>query len=285
MNISYIDMWPGFDSNSNWFNLLFRDLLNDKEINFNSTPEEADLILGATFGNTIETIKNNKAVKIFYTGENKPPDLLNYHYSLSFDFHDYGGKNFRLPHWYLYINWWNEPNFSHAEIKRSDLSHQWDVDELWNRQYFCSIVIGNPVQNRLEVANKLNEYKAVHGFGAVFNNSFAGSKIELLKNFKYNICFENTSSNGYITEKLLEAKVAGCLPIYYGHKSVAKDFNENCVINYLNFRDAESVAYHIKKIDTNKDLFAEFVSRPLFNVQPNLDTLYVFLKKIIGDNQ
>ena len=281
MNISYIDMWPGFDVHSNWFNLVFKDLLNGKEINFNSSPEEADLVLGATFGKRIESIKNDKAIKIFYTGENKSPNLINYNYSLSFEFDTHNGRNFRLPHWYLYINWWNEPNFIHAEIKKSDLLYQWDIDEVWNRQHFCSIVIGNPVANRLEVANKLNEYKPVYGFGSVFNNSFAGSKIELLKNFRFNICFENTISSGYITEKLLEAKVAGTIPLYFGHDSVRKDFNSLGLINYKNFLDLDNFYKYVQYLEKNKDSFANIAREFIFNSMPTLDPLYDFLKKIL----
>ena len=37
-----------------------------------------------------------------------------------------------------------------------------------------------------------------------------------MKQFKFNICPENSRANGYITEKIFEAIISGCIPIYYG---------------------------------------------------------------------
>ena len=214
MKICYLDFWPGFDPNSNWFSLLFKDLYKGIDIDFNSSPEEADVIFASSFGNERHKIKHSKAVKIFYTGENERPDLDFADYSLSFDFDTYGGRNYRLPHWYLYVNWWNDPDKTIAKISPEELYNK-DPEEIWNRKNFCCIMIGNPVQNRMEVAKKLNEYNEVHGYGKVFGNYFDGKKGDVLKHYRFNICFENSITEGYVTEKLLEAKAAGCIPIYY----------------------------------------------------------------------
>lgn len=282
MNVCYLDMWPGFDSNCNWFNLLFRDVLSDKEINFNSSKEEADVIFASSFGNDRKNCKNLKAIKIFYTGENERPDLDFADYSLSFDFDTYGGRNFRLPHWYLYVNWWGVPDFPHARISVEQLFHKWDPEEIWNRQEFCSIVIGNPVQNRIDVANKLNEFKGVHGFGRVFGRPHDGCKIELLQNYRWNICFENSITEGYVTEKLLEAKVAGCIPIYYGHCSVSIDFNESCFINYTKYSSPKDLLYEISFYERNKNNFKTLVSENLFLKHPDISDVCSFLRRIIG---
>ena len=281
MNISYIDFWPGFNPNSNWFNQVFKDVLDHKEVNFLSTPEEADVIVSATFGSAKQRYKESKAIKIFYTGENVPPDLVNCDYSLSFNQSTCNGKNFRLPHWYLYIDWWNQVDCDYAEISQKELLGQWDPEELWERPYFCSLIIGNPVQNRLDLAGALSSYKAVYGYGSVFNNPFSGSKMQLLKNFKFNICFENTSSAGYITEKLLQAKVAGCIPLYFGHASVKDDFNERSFLNYNDFSETEKFLDLVKSTDSDKSKFLKIAREPLFDRPPNLDPLYSFLRKIL----
>lgn len=275
MNICYLDFWPGFDSNSNWFNLLFSDYFNGREINFNSPPKEADIILFSSFGNAHTGYLDSSALKIFYTGENhRPPHYCDL--SFSFDYNTYGGKNLRLPIWYLYINWWNQPNFSHARITPQMLEKQWDPEEVINRPHFCSIVIGNPVKNRIDIALKLNEIKPVHGFGSVFNNPYSGDKIELLQKYKYNICFENTIADGYTTEKLLEAKVAGCIPLYYGN--IKNDFNSSCYINYVNFKNSIDFIDYIIMLEKNKELCYNIINEKLFNNIPNLDFIFNFLK-------
>jgi len=282
MNISYIDFWPGFNPNSNWFNQVFKDLLNDKEINFTAQPEEADVIISATFGNQKELYRNSKAIKIFYTGENVKPDLYNCDFSLSFDYNSYSGRNLRLPHWFLYIDWWGTSSPPVAEISIKDISNNLDPEELWERKDFCSIVIGNPVPNRLEVVSELSKYKPVHGFGSVFNNRLNGSKIELLKDYKFNICFENTIAPRYITEKLLEAKVAGCMPLYFGDSSVSLDFNERAFINYNDFSRLDYFIEAVKILDTNKDVFISLSKEKLFKTPPSLDDLYSFLRRILS---
>jgi hypothetical protein len=280
MNICYLDFWGGFDPNCNWFNLMFRDLLNDREINFNSTPQEADIIFFSSFGNSIYAARNTKAIKIFYTGENEPPRLDIADFSLSHDFDTHGGRNFRLPHWYMYINWWGEPNFPHARISVERLFRKWDPEAVWNRKEFCSIIIGNPVRNRIEVAQKLNEYRPVHGYGKVFGNYFSSCKVDLMENYRYNICFENSITEGYVTEKLLEAKVAGCVPIYFGDDSASRDFNEKCYINYTKMNN-HALLSKIAELENDFQKFQQICSEELFHIKPNLDSLYSFLKGAI----
>lgn len=286
MNICYLDFWEGFDPNCNWFNCLFQDIYENREFNFNSTAEEADVIFASSFGLERYKVKNSKAVKIFYTGENERPDLDFGDFSLSFDFDTYGGRNFRLPHWYLYINWWNIPNFPHARISKEQLFYKWSPEEIYERKNFCSIVIGNPVANRIEVVQKLahiSKSDSIHGYGRVFNNPYSGCKVDLLKNYRWNICFENSIAEGYVTEKLLEAKVAGCIPIYYGTNSASIDFNEHCYINYANFKSVEDLVGLICRYDGNKDLFLSIANQSLFRKNPDLDNLVEFIRRCVRE--
>lgn len=278
MNISYIDFWGGFDPKCNWFNLAFREILGDRQINFSDDPREADILVFSVFGNSNLQYRDSKALKIFFTGENSRADLSVADYSISFDFNTFGGRNFRLPIWYLYINWWGEQNFPHAEISPEMLYKKHDPEEVFSRKDFCSIVIGNPVRNRLEVARELGSYRSVNGYGKVFGNPFSGSKIDLISKFRYNICFENSITEGYTTEKLLEAKVAGCIPIYYGSETVSSDFNPNCFLNYTEINSPSKLLQEIMTLEKDFSKFKMIAQQDLFMQQPNLDSFYSFLK-------
>jgi hypothetical protein len=151
-------------------------------------------------------------------------------------------------------------------------------EEVAAREKFCCIIIGNPVANRIEVAQKLNEIKPVHGYGKVFGNFYDGCKVDLLKNFRYNICFENSIHPGYVTEKLLEAKVAGCIPIYYGTKTVSQDFNEKCFINFVDYKNSDELKNKISELESDTGKFVTKAKEKLFNINPNLDDLYKFMK-------
>ena len=281
MKISYIDFWPGFDVNCNWFNLLLEDTFPDTNLSFGSAPEESDVIFFSCFGEEHKKYKESSATKIFYIGENVRADFSVADYCLSFDFDDYEGKNFRLPHWYLYINWWGKKDFPHARISIDQLSHQYQNRETLSRKKFCSIMIGNPVSNRINVAQKLNEFKQVDGFGRVFGNPYDGCKIELLKNYRWNICFENSIYDGYVTEKLLEAKIAGCIPIYYGPFYVNRDFNDKCFINYYNYENPNDLLEDIMSIERDEIKFDALAMEPLFNQIPTLEPVKQFLKSAI----
>lgn len=277
MNISYIDFWPGFDVNSNWFNLLLKGTFPDREFNFGSNPEEADVIFFSCFGSSHKNFKDSKAIKILYIGENERPNYSVADYSLSFDLDDYNGRNFRLPHWYLYINWWDEPNFPHASISINQLSKKFYPEEVWKRKEFCSIMIGNPVQNRIDTAVKLNTLKPVHGYGRVFNNPYDGDKVKLLENYRWNICFENSITEGYVTEKLLQAKVAGCIPLYYGSDVSTKDFNKNGFIDITN-SSLQEIYDIVVEYESDKSKFDLITTEPLFDEMPSLFPLYKFLQ-------
>lgn len=279
MNISYVDFWGGFNPDDFWFSSYFRNRYK-KEFNFNSNPEDADIIIGSCFGNSISSVKNNKAVKIFYTGENQRPNLTQYDYSITFDYDDFGDRNVRLPLWYLYVNWWGDECLK-DNISLDEANRKFDPVEVYNRENFCCIMIGNPVQNRIEVAQSLNTYKPVQGYGAVFNNRFTGKKLDLLQNFRYNICFENSLYDGYHTEKLLEAKLAGCIPIYYGPDSASLDFNKSCYINYKDFGSPSQLTEYIKEIDEDVEKFIQIASQPLFIENPTFAHLDNFFDRFM----
>lgn len=279
MNISYIDFWGGFNDEGFWFSRYLTHRYGEI-FNFNSNPENADIIIGSCFGNSISNYRNTKAIKIFYTGENQTPNLTQYDYSISFDLDNYNDRNLRLPLWYLYINWWND-DYLKDNISLDEYNRKFNPVDVYNREQFCCIVIGNAVRNRIEVAQALDSYKPVHGYGSVFNNRFNGKKLDLLQNFRYNICFENTLCDGYHTEKLLEAKIAGCIPIYYGSDTVSLDFNKKCFINYKDFKSPLELMEYIKEIDENQDKFIQIASEPLFKQQPSFSELDNFFDAII----
>ena len=60
-----------------------------------------------------------------------------------------------------------------------------------------------------------------------------------MKRYLYAICPENTWSPGYVTEKLVDAKLAGCIPIYWGGLSNTF-FDNKALINldpYISITD------------------------------------------------
>ena len=60
-------------------------------------------------------------------------------------------------------------------------------------------------------------------------------KEEILKNYSFNLCFENTVAKNYITEKIWDSIQNYCLPIYYGKNGIYKIFPTKSFIDYTEF--------------------------------------------------
>ena len=58
-------------------------------------------------------------------------------------------------------------------------------------------------------------------------------KFDILANYTFNLCLENTIAPFYCTEKIWNAITSGCLPIYYGSGTrIYDDFPQNSFLDY-----------------------------------------------------
>jgi hypothetical protein len=122
------------------------------------------------------------------------------------------------------------------------------------------ISLCNQIENVTCAGNFMNNTQELH-------NSYADNKLAYLKNFKFNICPENYSSKGYVTEKIIDAFVGGCIPIYWGGAS--KDSIEPEIINpesFLYYQEGkeELLLAQIQELWTDEEKYLEFISRPPF---------------------
>lgn len=74
-------------------------------------------------------------------------------------------------------------------------------------------------------------------------------KRDVLKNYKYCICFENTKNmNGYITEKIFDCFNAGCIPIYLGAPNITEYVPADCFIDMRNFKNYNELLMFIMQL-------------------------------------
>lgn len=278
MKLSFLNFWGDFEQENNFFVHFFRKYREGVEV---VEPNKADTIIFTCFGNEHHYYNNCK--KIFYTGENLRPNYNECDVSLTFDFDNYGEKNVRLPLWMLYIDWFNVGSYGNPnglvpleKINNNKFTRT-------SKTKFCSIINNHLKNSRDTMVEALSKYKKVDGFGKPFNNWFYGedAKYRINSEYKFTICFENTIYPGYHTEKLFHAKVAGCIPLYYGAKEVEKDFNSKCYINLQDFNSINEYCEKIIEIDRSEDLYKKYFNEPLFNTPPSLDAYYEKIKLII----
>ncbi len=76
------------------------------------------------------------------------------------------------------------------------------------------------------------------------------NKLETLKNYRFNVCYENMRDvKGYITEKIFDSFAAGSVPIYWGASNVTDYIPKNCFIDRRDFRDFNEVYDYIRTMD------------------------------------
>jgi hypothetical protein len=236
----------------------------------------------------------NKTIKILYTGENYRPNYNESHFSFSFDYSD-DSRNYRLPLWALILNWFDRPynpNRDHAYLHNiENLINK----KTWDKSKFCSFVVSNPNSpKRINFAKKVFQYKSIDCPGRVFTNvqpiNGRGDqieKVEFLRDYKFNICFENSSNPGYCTEKIIHSMFMNTIPIYWGDPLVNRDFNKDSFLNLHDFESEEHLIERIIEIDNNDDLYNQILKQPWFNdnkipdfVKP--DSVLGFFEKIIN---
>jgi len=274
LRINFVDFWPNFVKSDNYFYHL---LSSTFKVSIDEV--EPDILFHSVDYLNEQNHKrydNGKTKKVFYTGENQRPDFNETHFSFTFDYSD-DSRNYRLPLWAFYLNWFNVP---HNEERDQSYLHplddflekKIDIERIRNKNQFCAFISSVAKGKRVEFVPKLHEYKPVACGGKLFNNlggiiNGRGDqkwKMLFLEDFKFNVSFENTSCPGYLTEKIIQPMFSNAVPIYWGDPMVTEDFNGKSFINWHEHDNDEIVIEKIKEIDNNEDLHLEMLSQPWF---------------------
>lgn len=84
-------------------------------------------------------------------------------------------------------------------------------------------------------------------------------KIDYLKQYKFCICYENmTGINGYVTEKIFDCFIAGCVPIYWGADNINDYIPSNCFIDRRVFNSNQELYDYLKTI--SKDEYESYLT-------------------------
>ncbi|PAF45155.1 glycosyltransferase family 10 [Helicobacter sp. 11S02596-1] len=212
IKLKITDWWSNEDFDQNYFVRMLRKKYNVIE------DENPDYLLYSVFG-----CKHAQydCVKIFYTGENICPDFNACDYAIGFYHIDFEDRYLRYPLYFLY----------EKDLERALHKHETPAKE--NKTKFCNYIYSHSNGSKLreEFFDLLSQYKKVDSAGSYRNNiggalpivggDFATSKYTFCKDYKFSIAFENSSTHGYTTEKIIQAFGAGTIPIYWGDETIA----------------------------------------------------------------
>ena len=238
--------------------------------------------------------RNYNPIKIFLSFENYKLPEVKYDFAITSCMGIADEKHLRLPLWKELIDWSNygverEPSDSAKRFGKyynlEELIKPNKISFMSKKKEMCMITshLNEPRNSIFKIFSK--KFK-VDGYGPYFNNRIKDhnsdpiKKIDILKNYAFNLCPENSLYPGYYTEKIPEAFLGGCLPISWVDQNVKYDFNENSFINLLDYTNNNYIEI-IEQLNDNFFL-KKFTNQPLLLKKPNLDYEINFVKKIIN---
>jgi len=282
--ISYFNIWDGQSAEEIWFSrfLKYHGLLSrypHAHFSFFSTLGSINLLHVDKLIHPLD--KNHK--RIFFTGENVhhqvfldyANNLLNrksIHLSLGFDYLN-DPRYLRFPIWILEMF---PPQSTIDDIKRicDNLSYQ-KLDPRRNR--FCALVSGTStllgtesITMRTQLVERINTIATVDCAGKLLHNidelktKFNDNKAEFLKQYKFYICPENASVDGYVTEKVFHAIGSGCIPIYWGSNNNPEPnvLNHDAILFWNKDGDNNSLIEIIKELQNDPAKYNDFFEQP-----------------------
>jgi len=273
IKINFVDFWENFDYKKS---LIYEVLCKKYDV---VVTQDCNYLFYSCFGNSYI---NYDCVRIFVTGENQIPDFNMCDYAIGFDYIDYEDRYLRYP---IYL--------SHEFIndyKKMLNKKKFTLKDLSKKTFFCTFVVSNEINSnkiRVNFYKELSKYKKVLSGGKVLNNVGyqVENKLEFLEKSKFNIAFENTSHNGYTTEKIVQAFASNTVPIYWGDPKINLVFNKKAFINISDFKDIDDAIEYIKKVDNDDKLYLEIINeKPLLKIENEQIKLENFLFNIFNQD-
>lgn len=281
IKVAVTNFWVGFNLENGFvkylLDLSFKNWVEVFDL------ETADIILTSVFPHTLSQFPEKT---IAFIWENIRPDYRLYRFSLSSDFDDYFGRNVRCPFWFTEISW-------SSEYKKSGLTGDGahgreplvSLEGLvkprigfHKRKKFCAFVAGNPEPHRMMAVEALNNIDRVMLYGPISGKLDPRSKYQILRDFNFTLCFENSIFPGYYTEKVLQAWVAGTVPLYFSDKNVAIDFNPKSFINRGDFSKLDDFVNEVRSVYDDDRRLSDIWHEPLLLNKPTLEPVINFIR-------
>lgn len=151
---------------------------------------------------------------------------------------------------------------------------------LASKTKFCAFLYFNTrPTHRARMFDAVSKYKKVDALGRskgataqkvvdrhhyeVGKSTYNDLAVAKYRPYKFVICCENTTGQkGYITEKMISAMLAGCVPLYWGAPDVADHFNPKSFVNVADYKSLPDFVAKVKELDENPQAYIEMLSQP-----------------------
>ena len=249
----------------------------------------------SVFGSKWMMHLNRDDIKIFIARENVHReqwkdyannclDVKSIDLSLGFDYGD-SERYMRFPLW---IMWLFPPDVNYDYIKQwcERINHPMNVS--YDDRKFCAFLCSHDDIGRREIYDQLSGIDKVDCDGRLFHNNdelkqkYEDDKLRYLRNYRFNLCPENSSAKGYVTEKLFEAISSGCVPIYTGNAGSSPEsgiLNEDAIIFIDMPGDNKEPLKRITALNSSHTAYMEFAAQPRLK-QDAADRIWSYIQDL-----
>jgi hypothetical protein len=247
-NFRFLFFWSKFNPDNNFFVDSFRDFLNESKLNLEFDLSQLEFEFHSVFGwprrfNPMKRllrlwlVKSKNAllgkttILIWYSGElGKPPKG----YDLTLSYSPTLGNNIYLPVWAIYTSHDVSPRKYDREFifNWKKLLSTRELRSFENNRIACTF-ISNPTPERLRYAQALERLGIVDIYGIAVGKPIE-SKLDVSKDYIFQLCLENQDEENYVTEKPFEAWMCGNIPIYKVNGNLA-GLNKDSIVNISDY--------------------------------------------------
>jgi len=259
LTVAFADLWPNADPEHSFLLRALRETTPAVV----TAPADAELLFFSVFGLQHERYVGTK---VQYSGENTRPrwSTTDFHIGCN---HLSDRRHLRFP---FYAAAMVDPQWSSPPLAPGPP---------WRDREFCLLLTSHETPRRVAAFEALSRYRAVTSAGSVRrtvqppeleprDGRWRASKLPYQRNFRFTIAYEHSAAPGYTSEKLVDALLAGTIPIYWGNPRVDEDVHADRFINASDFDDLEDLVEHVRRVDTDEGLANTYFARDDFLVRP-----------------
>lgn len=244
--VAITDFWPDHDPARD--PIIKQFLACDVEETSNY--KRADLVVASLFG--MDHLSSRGKVVIFSGETIFRDELADYTIDCRFNAQ---AEHFRLPLW--------------AYNLLDDESHHLPSPQE-HAMKFCNFIYSNPAcATRNTFFQLLNGRLPVDSLGSVLKNlddsrlasrqrdDWRLSKIEVLRDYRFTIAFENAEFPGYTTEKMVDAWLADSVPIYWGNPAFSIEFPPDSCLSLYEAGSLEKLIAQVLEAENEPERYAQ----------------------------
>ena len=284
-NFRFMFFWPKFDPRNNFFVDTIQSILNESKLGLEFDQGQLEIELHSVFGwpRRLNPMKRTVCVwlvkfkrfflrktivLIWYSGE---LGRLPKGYDMTLSYSPTVGNNVYLPVWAIYTTN-NEPLRKYDRdfiFSWNEILNPREVPNFENKRLACTF-ISNPTKERLKYAQELERLGILDIYGSAVGKPIE-SKLDVSKNYIFQLCLENQDEDNYVTEKPFEAWISGNIPIYRKNGSLSP-LNDKSYIDVSGFA-ADQLINELAKVVSNERVLNKLYSEPILKEKLDLNAL------------